>query len=99
MSFANSNYWIGLTDLQAEGTFVWESGQPLSTDVAAHWGTNQPDNYRQQQHCVKIGTNSGTMEDWQCTGQIFKAPFVCQLRGRVFTSRCPSKTQLWLRVG
>ena len=42
MSYANEHFWIGLTDKQAEGTYVWESGQPLSAEVAAHWAYTQP---------------------------------------------------------
>ena len=34
--------WIGLTDRQNEGTFLWESGRKLSSQVAAKWGKTGP---------------------------------------------------------
>ena len=35
-------FWIGLTDAEEEGTYIWESGRPLSLDVEAHWSSSEP---------------------------------------------------------
>ena len=35
-------FWTGLTDVAEEGTFVWESGRPLSLGIESHWGSSQP---------------------------------------------------------
>ena len=82
MSFADGDFWIGLTDELVEGTFVWGSGQSLSADVAAHWGNNQPDNGGNSD-CVKInqGTLNGVLNDVGCIPSR-KEKFVCQKRLR-----------------
>ena len=42
-------FWIGLeevaekdTSRSSMGTFVWESGRPLSLGIQSHWGSSQP---------------------------------------------------------
>ena len=77
MSFAGGDHWIGLSDRQMKGTFVWESGQPLSPDFAAYWHTNQPDNIAGTD-CVRI-LKSGELDDDRCSDP---KKFVCQKRLR-----------------
>ncbi|XP_066273809.1 uncharacterized protein [Branchiostoma lanceolatum] len=38
------SYWIGLSDAQKEGTFVWSDGTELTTSAYAHWAPGNPDN-------------------------------------------------------
>ena len=66
--------------MQLEGTFVWESGQPLCSDVGSHWDINEPNNFANGD-CVQVG-NSGNLYDIGCIPTI-KAKIVCQkqLRG------------------
>ena len=74
-------YWIGLSDGQEEGAFVWDSGHALSGEVAKHWSRGQPDNYKGGQDCGYIWKHDGKsgisngMNDRSCTT---KAKFVCQ---------------------
>uniref|UniRef100_A0AAY5K8F7 C-type lectin domain-containing protein n=1 Tax=Esox lucius TaxID=8010 RepID=A0AAY5K8F7_ESOLU len=37
----NIRTWIGLSDIEAEGTWRWVDGTPLTTE---YWGATQPDN-------------------------------------------------------
>ena len=73
---------IGLTDLDTEGKFVWESGRELSDDVAAFWKEGQPNNHYGLEHCTCIV--NGLMMDRICEDPSPKDPephgFVCQRR-------------------
>ena len=68
-------YFVGLTDLDIEGTFVWGSGRQLSADVAAHWKSGQPNNYKGNDHCVNV--RNSEMWDVPCNNTY---RFVCQKR-------------------
>ena len=70
----SSRYFIGLTDLENEDTFVWESGHNLASDVATHWKSGQP-NGKHKENCV--GVRDGEMWDTLCNMAL---RFVCQKR-------------------
>ena len=66
-------YWIGLSDEQEEGSFVWESGLQLSATIAAHWNPGMPDNHGGNEHCGVIYQKG--LGDVSCSSNY---PFVCQ---------------------
>ena len=70
----SSRYFIGLTDLDNEGTFIWESGRNLTLDVAAYWRSGQP-NGKTKENCV--GVKDGEMWDIPCKNAM---RFICQKR-------------------
>ncbi|KAJ7393822.1 hypothetical protein OS493_003488 [Desmophyllum pertusum] len=47
--------WIGLNDIEHEGTFVWEVDN--STVKFSKWGPGQPNNLADIEHCVTVGAN------------------------------------------
>ena len=57
-----------------EGTFIWESGQNLTLDVAAYWRSGQP-NGKKKENCV--GVKDGEMWDIPCKNPM---RFICQKR-------------------
>ena len=69
-------YWIGLSDRHSEGTFVWESGRPLSTEIANKWGWGQPDDWKNGQDCAFLDANT-KLDDSMCGEKLW---FVCQKR-------------------
>ena len=71
-----TSYLIGLTDLDTEGNFVWDSGSELSADMASHWEPGQPNNWKNKDHCVRVHKGN-MMRDVTCT---YKYTFVCQKR-------------------
>ena len=68
--------WIGLTDRQNEGTWVWESGKLLTYRLAPHWKRGQPDNWGDED-CVYINIDIMGMVDISCKERKF---FICQKR-------------------
>jgi hypothetical protein len=39
-SLSSDNLWLGASDLQTDGSFVWSDGSPI---VFSNWGAAQPD--------------------------------------------------------
>ena len=72
-----TQYFIALTDLENEGTFVWDSGRPLSAEGASHWMTGQPNSGGGfvDEDCVDVGHSDGSIRDQRCTT---KRKSICQ---------------------
>ncbi|KAL4617320.1 macrophage mannose receptor 1-like [Arapaima gigas] len=68
--------WVGLNDIQTEGTYVWSDGTP--TDFLL-WDHNQPDNWQGNEDCIQVRgvdhSNPGTLNDQFCTSTF---PFICK---------------------
>nr|XP_002129962.1 mannose-binding protein A-like [Ciona intestinalis] len=66
------DYWIGLTDKQSEGRFVWEDGSALKSSEA-NWYPGEPTDYEHNEDCV--GGNfrdSLQWNDYKCSdGQLY----------------------------
>ncbi|XP_002129025.2 C-type lectin mannose-binding isoform-like [Ciona intestinalis] len=56
-----ANYWIGLTDKQGEGRFVWADGSPLKSSEA-NWHPGEPNDYENNEDCV--GGNAARSLKW-----------------------------------
>ncbi len=72
----NVNYWVGLTDVVTEGTFVWEDGQTLS-DIEATFFTNGEPNGQTSENCVVTNPGAG-FSDFPCS---FGFATVCPMDG------------------
>merc|ERR1712130_1024790 len=65
-------FWIGLTDIFHDGTWVWDNlGKPLNF---SNWASGEPNNYNGAQHCVVMkvwgsvsdGDNDFKWDDISC---------------------------------
>ncbi|XP_015256519.1 PREDICTED: C-type lectin domain family 4 member E-like [Cyprinodon variegatus] len=62
-------FWIGLTDSEEEGRWLWVDGSPLNTSLS-FWTDGQPDNWSKyilkQADCVRMGLKEGSdgLKSW-----------------------------------
>ncbi|XP_070571311.1 uncharacterized protein [Ptychodera flava] len=73
-------FWIGLSDSQVQGTYLWDDGTPLSETGYEDWAPFEPNNKykssRGHQDCVQMWKRTGFQwdDDW-----CFKSKgFICQ---------------------
>ncbi|XP_060579935.1 perlucin-like protein [Ruditapes philippinarum] len=57
--------WLGATDIDEEGLFVWEEGSEVAK-YFENWADGEPNNSRNKEHCVFISRNSHTWNDSPC---------------------------------
>ena len=53
--------WLGLSDINTEGTFVWNDGTPVDF---IHWAKNQPNNFHNQDCIHTIGLLQDHGYEW-----------------------------------
>ncbi|XP_046574075.1 perlucin-like [Haliotis rubra] len=70
-----ANYYLGATDLNTEGTWLWEGQQPM---IYSHWSPGQPDNGGGLEHCLDIKRRyeNYLWNDENCT--MYNANFICE---------------------
>ncbi|XP_051247510.1 C-type lectin domain family 4 member C-like isoform X7 [Dicentrarchus labrax] len=58
MNFDEDKFWIGLTDSEKEGTWLWVDGSPLKESLT-FWSGKEPDNWTERdpdgEDCVRMG--------------------------------------------
>ena len=73
--FGGHDSWIGLSDVEREGTFRWVDG---SLVVFSHWYPGEPNNNGQNEDCAQLNTSYGCNDMWndnQCTANTY---FICE---------------------
>jgi Lectin C-type domain len=66
-------WWIGATDAETEGTWLWVDGSAL---VFVAWASGQPDNFFFVEDCAQQKPD-GSWNDRNCT---VNAAYVCELK-------------------
>jgi surface polysaccharide O-acyltransferase-like enzyme len=69
---SQESFWIGLTDREREGHWVWSDDSPLTYDA---WVQGQPDDYRGQEDCAQNNWRSDRWNDLSCDARL---PYVCE---------------------
>nr|XP_006813569.1 PREDICTED: macrophage mannose receptor 1-like [Saccoglossus kowalevskii] len=68
-------FWIGLHDVVNEDAFIWVDGVFLDDYGYVNWGTDQPDNYNDDEDCVDI--QNGKWNDLPCSSTQ-PTGYICQ---------------------
>jgi len=72
---AAGRFWLGLTDIASEGTFVWSDG---SSSSYRYWYSGEPNNYGGAEDCTESYTSrSGRWNDLRCDSP---RHWVCKVR-------------------
>ena len=74
-------FWIGLSDIDTEGQFVWDSGREVFRGLFSKWGPGQPSNNTNLKDCVAVMEMGGIypqMTDKNCNNLAYD--IVCQKR-------------------
>nr|ANG56319.1 C-type lectin [Meretrix meretrix] len=63
----NKAYWIGLSDVMEEGTWMWMgSNNPLEPGSYSNWLPGQPSNSQNNENCADVWPTTGQWNDGQC---------------------------------
>ncbi|KAJ8362459.1 hypothetical protein AAFF_G00373850 [Aldrovandia affinis] len=63
----NYAYWIGLSDSETEGTWLWVDGTPLQEDKA-FWKKGEPNNYNGAEDCAATQPGRISCTAWHFIG-------------------------------
>nr|XP_039259806.1 hepatic lectin-like [Styela clava] len=63
--------WIGLTDIEEQGSWVWLDGINADED-ATDWDEHEPNNHEGREHCAQIRYGrEGTYNDIPCSSELY----------------------------
>nr|BAC54022.1 C-type lectin 1 [Anguilla japonica] len=71
----DSMFWIGLTDIRKEGTWVWSDGSAVDFTT---WNPGQPDDWQGNEDCVHA--NVPEQKNWNDVDCSTPYRFICALR-------------------
>ncbi|KAM9838702.1 C-type lectin domain family 4 member E-like [Aulostomus maculatus] len=94
MKHAEDKFWIGLTDSQDEGEWLWVDGSPLNPSLS-FWNPNEPDNWMEEgpegEDCVRMGEKDGA-HDLKCWfDKSCEEPhrYICEKEAATLPCSCP----------
>ena len=69
-----NGWWIGFNDLDAEGVYVWMSGESFDY---VNWALSEPNNYADAEHCGSL-VSWVKVHGWNDLSCTMKLPYVCE---------------------
>jgi len=89
-----SDFWIGFSDIDSEGTFVWADG---SSSTFTYWGSGEPNDDNFNEDCTEIrAAKNGTWNDQPCS---YERRFVCKSNQEHFQGGCSEDAHTNALVG
>uniref|UniRef100_A0A8D3CIR1 C-type lectin domain-containing protein n=1 Tax=Scophthalmus maximus TaxID=52904 RepID=A0A8D3CIR1_SCOMX len=93
MEHAEDKFWIGLTDAETEGEWLWVDGSRLDERVT-FWLGNEPDNWTGEnpdgEDCVRMGEKAGARDLMVWVDKSCKLPHksICEKQERTLPRTC-----------
>jgi ectoine hydroxylase-related dioxygenase (phytanoyl-CoA dioxygenase family) len=71
-------FWIALTDVEEEGTWMWMNSHTLLTsDSFTDWSPGQPNNYKDNENCAHINAGLNFLwNDYACHENYY---YICEM--------------------
>ncbi|XP_035285554.1 CD209 antigen-like protein E isoform X1 [Anguilla anguilla] len=84
----NETHWIGLSDQNTEGQWVWEDGTPLDRSGTQYWWETEPDNWMDSgdpsgEDCAALGNSKKHTDYWFDSSCQNMKKFVCETLPRI----------------
>ncbi|XP_036000722.1 hepatic lectin [Fundulus heteroclitus] len=86
-------FWIGLTDSEEEGRWLWVDGSPLNSSLT-FWADNEPDNQSldgaAEADCVRMGKKGGSdfLKSWFDTSCNYDQKSICEKAAETVQCSC-----------
>lgn len=75
LSLTLASYWIGLSDIIQEGTYVWQTTQQRPD--FADWGSGEPNDLHHNEDCIELyQVKNFHWNDAPCS---VKSKFICEI--------------------
>ncbi|RUS76015.1 hypothetical protein EGW08_016220 [Elysia chlorotica] len=93
-SMAGADVWLGMTDIETEGTWLWEDGDELDY---SNWANGEPNNWGPGEDCAVLKSRGG-WNDLPCSG--YARSIICKSVLSAldtcldFSDKCPELFQL-----
>lgn len=75
LSLTLASYWIGLSDIIQEGTYVWQTTQQRPD--FADWGSGEPNDLHHNEDCIELYQVKNF--HWNDAPSSVKSKFICEI--------------------
>lgn len=75
LSLTLASYWIGLSDIIQEGTYVWQTKQQRPDFV--DWGSGEPNDLHHNEDCIELYQMKNF--HWNDAPCSVKSKFICEI--------------------
>lgn len=75
LSLTLASYWIGLSDIIQEGTYVWQTTQQRPD--FADWGSDEPNDLHHNEDCIELYQMKNF--HWNDAPCSVKSRFICEI--------------------
>ena len=76
-----TNVFLGATDLEIEGTFVWDYSRNLLSDTYTDWAPGEPNDHNGREDCIEYAIS---YKAWNDISNSYSRCYICE-QGKLLT--------------